>query len=211
MKQSFVAGLYGLGLAMSNYAPPGTDPDADLTPWYAAINAGEPYDGNPLSQDIADETTRHHSSYYIDDSIAPAPMLISNGWTDDLFPPDEAIRFYNRTRTQYPGTPIALIFTDHGHQRGQNKAADVVLHSRQDLWLDHYLKGTGSVPSTDVEALTTTCPNSAPSGGPYFGTTWADLAPGEIRTSSAAAQTILPSAGDSSRGQAASYADTSSA
>ena len=30
MKQSFVAGLYGLGQALSNYAPPGTDPDADL-------------------------------------------------------------------------------------------------------------------------------------------------------------------------------------
>ncbi len=103
VKQSFVAGLYGLGAATSNYAPPGTDPDADLTQWYAAINAGEPYDQNPLSQDIADEITRHHSSYYIDDSTAPAPMLISNGWTDDLFPPDEAIRFYNRTRTNHPG------------------------------------------------------------------------------------------------------------
>ena len=29
-------------------------------------------------------------------------MLISNGWTDDLFPADEAIRFYNRTRTEHP-------------------------------------------------------------------------------------------------------------
>ena len=38
------------GQAMSNYAPPGTDPDADLTTWYALINAGEPYDPNPLSQ-----------------------------------------------------------------------------------------------------------------------------------------------------------------
>ena len=29
-------------------------------------------------------------------------MLISNGWTDDLFPADEAIRFYNRTRDRVP-------------------------------------------------------------------------------------------------------------
>ncbi len=36
LKQSFVAGLFGLGLATSNYAPPGTDPDADLTSWYSA-------------------------------------------------------------------------------------------------------------------------------------------------------------------------------
>ena len=36
MKQSFVAGLYATGLATSNYAPPGTDPDADLTTWVRA-------------------------------------------------------------------------------------------------------------------------------------------------------------------------------
>ena len=49
LKTSFVAGLYGLGAAASNYAPPETDPDADLTTWYALVNAGEPYDANPLA------------------------------------------------------------------------------------------------------------------------------------------------------------------
>ena len=164
MKQSFVAGLYGLGLALSNYAPPLTDPDADLTQWYAAINAGEPYDQNPLSQDIVDEVTTHHSSYYIDDSVAPAPMLISNGWTDDLFPPDEAIRFYNRTRTSHPGTPIALIFTDHGHQRGQNKVVDATFRARQRrAWFDFYVRGQGPQPFLGVQTLTQTCPAEAPS------------------------------------------------
>jgi predicted acyl esterase len=203
MKQSFVSGLYATGQATSNYAPPGTDSGADLIPWFALINAGEPYDQNPAAQSIITEITSHHSSYYIDDTEAPAPLLISNGWTDDLFPPDEAIRFYNRTRTNYPGAKMALFFMDYGHMRGQNKAADTaLLHARQDVWFDHYLKGVGPEPSQDVEALTTTCPSSALSGGPYFGTTWASLAPGEIRTSSAAAQTIVPAAGDPSRGQA---------
>jgi Thrombospondin type 3 repeat len=203
MKQSFVAGLYALGQAQSNYSPPGTDPSADLISWYGLINGGEPYDQNPQAQSIVNEITAHHSSYYIDDSEAPAPLLISNGWTDDLFPPDEAIRFYNRTRTNYPGVKIGLFFLDYGHQRGQNKTADTaVLQARQDTWFDYYLKGIGSQPSTDVEALTTTCPNSAPSGGPYFGTSWADLPEGEIRFTGAAAQTIIPAAGDPSRGQA---------
>ena len=130
MKQSFVSGLYATGQAMSNYAPAGTDPDADLITWFSSINAGEPYDTNPLSQDIVDEITTHHSSYYIDDSTSPAPLLISNGWTDDLFPADEAIRFYNRTRNTHPGTPVSLIFTDHGHQRGQNKIPDAMFRSR---------------------------------------------------------------------------------
>src|SRR5215217_1007066 len=55
LKTSFVAGLYGLGAASSNYAPPGTDPDADLTTWYALVNSGEPYDSKPLANDIVDE------------------------------------------------------------------------------------------------------------------------------------------------------------
>src|SRR6185436_8084238 len=122
-----------------------------LIQWYAAVNAGEPYDSNPLSSDIVNEITTHHSSYYIDHSTPPAPLLISNGWTDDLFPPDEALRFYNRTRTQYPSTPISLMFTDHGHQRGQNKVPDAAFRSRaRHAWLDFYVKGAGSQPPLGV-------------------------------------------------------------
>jgi predicted acyl esterase len=201
-KQSFVTGLYALGLATSNYAPPRTDPDADLTTWYALINAGEPYDGNPLAADITDEVTSHHSSYYIDHSEPPAPLLISNGWTDDLFPPDEAIRFYNRTRTQYPDAQVNLFFMDYGHQRGQNKAADTaVLRTRQEAWFDYYLKGIDSAPASgQVEMLTKVC--GGPSAGPYFAPTWANAAPGEVRYDSTAPQTISPAAGDPTVGQA---------
>ncbi len=207
MKQSFVTGLYTTGQAASNYAPAGTDPDADLINWFASINAGEPYDQNPASQDIADELTKHHSSYYIDDSTAPAPLLISNGWTDDLFPPDEAIRFYNRTRATHPGTPISLIFSDHGHPRGQNKGPDATFRSRQlHAWFDHYVKGTGAAPFQGVQTLTQTCGN--PSGGatgsfddpntdqPFRAPTWADLPRGEVRHTAAAAQVIAPSISD---------------
>jgi hypothetical protein len=207
LKQSFVAGLYATGLATSNYAPPGLDPDADLTQWYAAVNAGEPYDTNPLSADIVDEITTHHSSYYIDDSTAPAPLLISNGWTDDLFPPDEAIRFYNRTRTNHPGTPISLMFSDHGHQRGQNKVPDGTFRNRQrHEWMDYYVKGIGPQPFQGVQTLTQTC--GGPSGGatgdfddpntdqPFRATSWAKLAKGEVRFTGSAQQIISPAAVD---------------
>jgi Acetyl xylan esterase (AXE1) len=207
MKQSFVSGLYATGQASSNYAPPGTDPDADLVTWFASINAGEPYDQNPTSQDIVDEITKHHSSYYIDHSEPPAPLLISNGFTDDLFPPDEAIRFYNRTRAEYPGAPISLFFSDHGHQRGQKKVPDATFLDRQlKAWFAYYVKGTGSAPFIGVQTLTQTC--GGPSGGatgpfddpntdlPFRAPRWADLAPGEIPFSSAASQVIAPDAGD---------------
>jgi predicted acyl esterase len=201
-KQSFVTGLYALGQASGNYPPPGADPQADLTSWYALINAGEPYDSNPAAASIVNQITTYHSSYYIDHSEPPAPLLISNGWTDDLFPPDEAIRFYNRTRTQYPGAVVNLFFSDAGHQRGQNKAADTAMRvARQDAWFDYFLKGQGKAPQpAQVETLTKTC--GAPSAGPYFGSTWAKIAPGEVRYDSAAAQTIAPVAGDPAAGQA---------
>ena len=191
-KASYVTGLFGIGLALSNYAPPGTDPDADLFAWYGLINAGEPYETNPLAVSIIEEITAHHSSYYIDHSQPPAPLLIQSGWNDDLFPVDEAVRFYNRTRAQYPGDPISLFLSDDGHARSQNKPADQALfQDRLDAWFDHYLKGVGPAPQSSAEALTTTC--DAPSEGPYKAASWHELSPGEIRFGDPAAKTVAPS------------------
>lgn len=199
-KASYVSGLYGLGLASSNYAAPKTDPEADLTTWYTLINGGEPYDSNPLASEVVSQITTYHSSYYIDHSQPPAPLLIQNGWNDDLFPPDEAIRFYNRTRTQFPGDPISLFFMDDGHARSQNKPADEALfRGRENAWFDHYLKGEGAAPSSSATALTTVCGGA--SEGPFTAASWKDLAPGEIRFDSAAAQTIVPGAGDPAIGK----------
>jgi predicted acyl esterase len=207
MKQSLLAGLYTSGQATSNYAPPGTDPDADLTTWYTTMNAGEPYDQNPTSQDLVDEITTHHSSYYIDDSTAPAPLLISNGFTDDLFPPDEAIRFYNRTRAHHPGTPISLIFADLGHQRAQNKTPDATFRSLQlHNWFDYYVKGVGRAPFQGVQTLTQVC--GGPSGGatgpfddpntdlPFQAPSWSQISRGEVHLSDADAKVIAPDATD---------------
>ena len=203
LKQSLEGGLYVTGLVTGFYAPAGTDPDADLINWNTTLNNGEPYDdasGNPLPAmaDIRDEVTTHHSSYYIDHSQPPAPILISNGFTDDLFPVDEAVRYYNRTRTEHPGTPISLWAMSFGHQRGQVKAADrAQLTAAEVAWMDFYVKGTGSQPFQGVTTLTQTCPNTAPSGGPFFADNWADLAPGEVTHVDGAPQTILASAGSS--------------
>ena len=189
-KQSFVTGLYVSGLAAPGfYAVPGMDPTADLISWQSRLEMGEPYGADV--QAIVDELTQHHSSYYIDHSIPPAPMLMSSGFTDDLFPADETIRYYNRTKTQYPDSDLALFFGDFGHQRGQNKD-DVTsaLEARADSWFAHYIKGQGSEPQQGVEAFTETCPGTAPSGGPYESSSWATIAPGEIRFESSKKQTI---------------------
>jgi predicted acyl esterase len=200
LKSSWENGLYNSGLSFF-YAAAGADPDADLRNWHLTFNNGEPYDdasGNPLPAfaDIRDELTTHHSSYYIDHSQAPAPLLISSGFTDDLFPADEALRFYNRTRTQFPSADLSLIFGSFGHQRGQNKADVLGARSAAELaWFNYYVRGIGSTPFHGVTTYTQTCPNAAASGGPFTAGDWPSLAPGEVRLQDLAPKTILPTAG----------------
>ena len=196
VKESFVNGLYISGLgAPGVYAPEGSDPTADLVGWRNRLLAGEPY--GPDLQVSLDEITQHHSSYYIDHSTEPAPLLMSSGFTDDLFPANETIRFYNRTRTEYKNADLALFFGDFGHMRAQNKAdATTPLEDAVDAWMDFYVLGKGIEPAGGVTAYTETCPQEAPSGGPFTAPNWAKLAKGEIRLRARAAQTIEPTAGD---------------
>ena len=189
MKQSLVNGLYLSGqLAPATTA---TDPAADLTGWRNRLTAGEPYDSDPYVASILTEIRNHHSSYYIDSSTAPAPMLMSSGFTDDLFPADEVIRYYHRTKVQHPGTPLAMLFGDFGHQRSPNKAdVSAALAARENAWLDFYVKGAGTAPQLGVTAYTQTCPSTSgtPSGGPFTASNWALMSNGELRLNDATTQ-----------------------
>ena len=141
----------------------------------------------------------HHSALYIPDitgapatlPTAPSPMLLSSGWDDDLFPVSQTVMYYNKIRTQDPGTPISLYLLDFGHARSQNKAADLAqIATRENAWFNYYVKGVGSPPQQGVDALTTTCPSSAASAGPIHAASWADLSNGEIRFSDPSTKTI---------------------
>ncbi|MBN8866719.1 MAG: acetylxylan esterase [Solirubrobacterales bacterium] len=205
MKESWVNLLYGIGLSVGEgrYAPAGEDPSADLSGCLSLLSAGEPYDGRPEAQAILDEIKAHHSSYYIDHGEQPAPLLIYSGFTDDLFPVDEATRFYNRTRAQYPDARIGLIFgPNSGHMRGMSKSdATAYQESIENQWVDHYLAGQGPAPATNVHALLQTCPASAPVGDPYVAKDWASISPGEIRLLSSTAQIVSATGGDPVSGQ----------
>jgi dienelactone hydrolase len=200
-KQSFQTGLYLSGSTAGRYCgqapyPSCADFAADVTAWKARLDAGEPYDGDPTAAAVLNEIEAHHSAYYIDHSEAPAPLLISNGFTDDLFPADEAIRYYNRIRSQYPGAPISLFFGDFGHMRAVNKSADSDGRTAaQDAWLDYYVKGVGAQPFQGATAFTLTCPTSAPSGGPFQAGSWAGLQQGLVRLRAAGTRTIDPNGG----------------
>jgi predicted acyl esterase len=201
-KLSFQSGLYISGSSAGKYcgqAPypsPCTDFGSDVTAWKARLDAGEPYDGDSTVAAILAEIEAHHSSYYIDHSEPPAPLLISNGFTDDLFPADEAIRFYNLIRSKYPTAPISMMFGDFGHQRSANKAADsAAVGAAENAWLDFYVKGSGAQPFQGTTAFAMTCPTSAPSGGPFQAGSWAGLQRGEVRLDSPESKTIAPDGG----------------
>ncbi|HEX2085088.1 MAG TPA: CocE/NonD family hydrolase [Solirubrobacteraceae bacterium] len=198
MKQSFVSGLFALGSSTGFYAPPGADEEADLVNWYARISAGEPYDGEPVVRGIADQIYTFKSSIAILRDRPPAPTFVANGWTDDLFPVDEAIRMYNVFRTEFPHVPFAMMHFDFGHQRGQGKDPDEERYRAHVLaWMDRYVKGDRTAPALEgVEALTQTCPADAPSGGPFTAPTWEALHPGEVRYEEPAAKTFTSAGGD---------------
>ena len=190
------------GRPMGFLAPPGTDPEADVTTWISRTSAGPPY-SDPLARSIVDTLTRYHSPYHVPVGRGPAPLFVGSGFTDDLFPVDEVTRFVNRTRRDRPGTPLSLLYGDFGHQRASNKPAD-----RQRLldgvhaWLNRFVRGGGPDPGTGVTALTQTCPGDAASEGPFTAPTLTRLARAEIRFSTRSAQTVLPTGGDPTTGAA---------
>jgi hypothetical protein len=187
-KASWSTGLNTVGEEFSNYEP--NDPEANIPGWLKRFEAGDPYTDASING-IVNLLSTFHSSFGVNHSVAPSPLLIQSGWNDDLFPVDEALRLYQRTRAQYPGDPISLYLADIGHARSQNKEADEAeFNVRLEAWFAHYLMGEGASPSSSVEALTTTCPKSTPSGGPFKAADWAGLQPGEVRLQSSGSQTI---------------------
>ena len=201
-KESIVSGLFLAGAFDGYYAPSGVNPQADITSWYAAISAGEPY-STPLDQSVIQQMAQFHSPYYLLDGTygtskeAPAPLFMANGFTDDIFPVSEVLRYYNLERSLYPFDPISLFAFDGGHPRGQNKPADVALLTAGiKSFLTHYVKGTGELATTGVTARAQTCPATAPSGRLYHAATWAALHPRQVDYRSEPAQTILSTAGD---------------
>lgn len=201
-KQSINAGLYAAGALFGYYAPAGTDPEADVANWFAHVSAGEPYD--PVEdQRITEQFARFRSPYYLlagaygFDQVEPAPLFLANGFTDDVFPADEVLRYHDLARSLYPSLPIAVLLFDVGHQRADNKPADVtLLRDRIREFFDHHVKGTGPQPTMGVTAITQTCPGTVPSGGPFVADTWAALHPGEIGINDGPTRTILSDGGD---------------
>lgn len=172
-KLSFVEALFVGGLRARADRPYPSYPPY-LLAWDAQMLASElPYDATPTGRALVDALQGYRSIYWQQafwervraNRAAGAPqlpVLAVQGWTDDLFPPIEALRMYDALRAIDPAYPIALYLGDLGHPRAANKpgelgyALDLVMP-----WLGWFLKGEGTRPAFDVHAAITR-PAAAP-------------------------------------------------
>ena len=203
--QSYISGLYALGQATGYYcgtAPastPCTDRESNLPMSFAEIQAGQPLSAD--AKNALQLTYENHDAYglrFVAGHPRPAPLLIENGWTDDLFPPEQALRAYNYLRSAYSNFPVSLQFGDLGHSRGANKAATNQYLNEQAARffaarLLHY--GSGPAPGS-VTAFTQTCPKAMPDGGPYRAATWRGLQRPGVAFGSDNAKTFNSAGGD---------------
>jgi len=208
--QSYITGLFASGQASGYYcgnapASPCTNPSANLPYDYGVTMKGEPYTSD--AQAVANDIYRNHQAYGLPlPKGGPAPLLLQNGWTDDLFPPTEALRIYNQLRGINRHAPVSLQFGDLGHSRGSNKpGVDHYFQDQAFAFFNAWLKGQGKPPAPgSVAAFTQTCPSAASGpreGGPFRAASWAALHPKSLHFGGAATQTVT-AGGDSQDGPA---------
>lgn len=217
MKESYIDGLFALGATEGTYCgtppgrtPPCTDESADVSRWYARIQAGEPY--NLGARQIANEIYSFHQGYGIAKTRAGvAPLLLQSGWTDDLFPPAESIRVYNDVRADDPDATVAMQLGDLGHARGSNKEnADRALNrAGADFFGRELLGGSAGSAATAaaprpgaVTAYTQTCPREAPADGPFRARSYDRLDRGAVRLAGRGSDTVTSTGGNPATGTA---------
>jgi predicted acyl esterase len=193
MKKSFVGGLY-LITTLNFIAPLGADANAPLTEGKNALDKGEPY-GTEL-QLIGGVLSSRKSAAGLFGST-PSPLLLQNGWTDDLFPVNEALMIYNDTDHGAKG-PVSLQFGDFGHGRGSEKLGEEqYFNDKGAAFFDAYLKKQGTPPAAgSIDVTTQTCPNTATAGGPLSAASWAAIHPGKFTLAGPTAQRVTSSGGD---------------
>ncbi|HET7311456.1 MAG TPA: CocE/NonD family hydrolase [Mycobacteriales bacterium] len=165
-KLSWNLGLYGAGQVAGYIAPPGVDQSSDLTTSFLRLAVGDP-EADPVALDALKEMDAWHAAEGLEPrgSVTP-PTLLIYGWTDSLFPVDQALRW--TSFENYAGAlgTTGELLTDVGHPPAPNKTPDRhVAVSRVVAWMTHYLAGRPSVPVVHgVEAWLHTC--TAKSSGP---------------------------------------------
>jgi hypothetical protein len=156
----FAGGFFATPGAVPFFAPPGSDASADVAGWVARMNAGNPFiddEGiDPILHRMLDEFDRRAPLYLTPNASVPIYQI--EGFTDEIFPAEQALHIRNHLVSWRSDYPIKSFFGDLGHAVASNEI-DVftAAHSRGQAFLDHYLKESGPEPEFDITAMTTDC------------------------------------------------------
>jgi hypothetical protein len=198
----FINALLLVAQAQGFIAPRGADPTADLLAWKEVTDRGEPY--GAAARGIADQLTRFHSASRL--TGTPAPILMQDGWADDLFPASEALRVYNRLRQANLGARVAIQLIDSGHARGgRHPNQELAANDQAIRFFDAYLQRRTRPPPPRpgaVLAYTQHCPRDAAGGLRFTGRSWARLHPGAFRFAGPRNQMVSSAGGSSELAQA---------
>jgi predicted acyl esterase len=175
LKQSIVQGLWRQGQSHYN-APPNADSSIDLSTWFEAFPSSAP--STETSRHAAREFTQHHAAISLPMDRPPAPTLIANGFTDDIFPVTEALRWVQRVREAYPEATVAQLYGDFGHRRANQTSASL-LAPRAMAWFQRHLQDDEGPTPTGVEAFVQSCEGGF--GQRHHAETWRELSAGELR------------------------------
>ncbi|HXQ18075.1 MAG TPA: alpha/beta fold hydrolase [Acidimicrobiales bacterium] len=186
--------LYGAAAAWYLSAP-GVDPQADITTWEKATVAGEPF-GPIVATGLADFQGYKSAIGIPMEKSGPAPTVIQSGWTDSLFPVDEALHYTNRVAALGASTPLLAMFDDVGHPWAQDKAGDLAFNDRTAIAFLDAVVLFHHRPQTGVLVRAQTCPASAPSGPTVHAPSWSALQTGATQLVGAAAQQVTSTGGD---------------
>jgi predicted acyl esterase len=191
-KESYIAGLYAAGRAVGDGRYNTSDPSevhSDLDAQFLRVQAGDPYEPDPVIDAIAAEY-RHKSPYYAQDyfaalsaeTIEPVPVFSIQGWTDPLFPAAETLQMYRKLKAADPDYPVYMAFGDIGHSNAQNPPRQWRhINGQGNQFLNTFVGGRGGgTPTTNVFAFITQCPETQGSQPPLSGTDWDHMASGLV-------------------------------
>jgi acetyl esterase/lipase len=186
--------LYAVAAA-GYLSPPGVDPQSDLTDWEKATVAGEPF-GSPESSALTDLQSYKSAIGIPMPKGGPAPTVIQSGWTDSLFPVNEALHYSNRVEASGAKTPLLLIFDDVGHPWAQSKPGDVAFNNTTGIAFLDAVVLRHHEPQTGIDVRTQTCPASAPSGPTVHASSYTALQTGATQLVGASPQQVTSTGGD---------------
>jgi len=192
-KLSFpVAAVVGYSPAADAWDVPPTPGAFDLPADVALLEASEP--DSPALAGAIDQLATYHQAIGIPIGDHTAPILMEDGWDDVVANgASQAVRLADYLKAEAPTAKIALQLMDFGHPLSGNSGAQFLASAAQGTaFFDHYLQGRAGGPKPgSVTASTSPCPAGAAPVGPFTAQGLSALAPGTVRFSSQAPQTVF--------------------